>query len=97
VLAENQRVFENLYKEQFEMEPNSANEYGPDFMLKRKNSKPSKEHTTVISRLDKGVSGGIQRSSDQSTSLAQLTRLGNEVHYSKIGNSYRNLTRGMSN
>lgn len=35
VLAENQKVFENLYQEQFDMEPNT-NEYGTsNFLAKR--------------------------------------------------------------
>lgn len=35
-----------------------------------------------------------QRMNGHSNSLAQLTRHGNQVNYSKIGNSYRNLSRG---
>ena len=36
------------------------------------------------------------RANGHSNSLAQLTKNGNQVSYSKIGNSYRNLSRGSS-
>jgi len=39
------------------------------------------------------VLGGVNRQGQHSTSLAALTKHGNEVHYSRIGNSYRNLAR----
>ena len=46
-----------------------------------------------------GAKGGPYASSTQggtakTSSLAALTKAGNEVQYSRLGNSYRNLSRG---